>query len=57
MNWVDVAGIFGIILIFLVYMIVSPMLEGKKGKGKNNLGFIDEIGRKIKDAVRWMNRQ
>jgi hypothetical protein len=55
----DVGGILLIGVIILIYIIVLPMVEGKKGKGKhgNQFGILNEIGKKIKDAVRWMNRQ
>lgn len=48
-----------IIALFLGYAILTPMLEGKGKKGKHGIqfGVLDEVGKKIKDIVRWMNRQ
>jgi hypothetical protein len=59
LNWVDVGGIILIGIIMLVYMIVLPIVEGKSGKGKheNRFGILNEIGKKIKDASKWINRQ
>jgi len=59
LNWIDVGGILLLGVIMLIYIIVLPIVEGK-GKGKkhgNQFGILDVIGKKIKDAVRWMNRQ
>lgn len=59
MNWIDVGGILLLGVIMLIYIIVLPIVEGK-GKGKkhdNQFGILGVIGKKIKDAVRWMNRQ
>jgi len=59
LNWTDVGAILLFGVIILIYIIVLPIVEGKGKKGKhgNQFGILDVIGKKIKDAVRWMNRQ
>lgn len=59
MNWIDVGGILLLGVIILIYIVVLPMVEGKGKKGKHGIqfGILDVIGKKIKGAVRWMNRQ
>lgn len=53
----DVLGVIALILLFTAYMIVSPMLENKKGNKKGGMNVLDSMARKIKEMVNWMNRQ
>jgi hypothetical protein len=59
LNWTDVGAILLLGVIILIYIVVLPLVEGKgkNGKNGNRFGILDVIGKKIKDAVRWMNRQ
>lgn len=52
----DVLGIIAIIFMFVLYMVVTPMFE-RKNDGKNGKNPLDEMAKKIKDVVNWVNRQ
>lgn len=53
----DVLGIIALILIFVAYMIVSPMFEGNKKGNKGGAKVLDGMAKKIKDLASWVNRQ